>query len=151
MFRGTYSVSLDAKGRLAIPAKFRERLKAMDVERLVVTPDLDRCLVLYPEPVWIQVEQKLQKLPSLKPEVRMLKRHLVGSAQDLEMDAQGRVLLSQKLRDSVGLQRRAALIGQIDKIEIWDEDTWNAEQEGRKGSIDLKELSGDDELSSLVL
>jgi len=151
VFRGTYSVGLDAKGRLAIPARFRERLLSSDISRLVFTPDPDNCLVLYPEPDWILIEQKLQQLPSFNKSARDLKRLLIGSAHDVDMDAQGRVLLPQKLRALAGLDKRVAMVGQINKIEIWDEEQWQLQQDRRKDSIDLDDLAADADLASLIL
>ncbi|AGA91804.1 mraZ protein [Thioflavicoccus mobilis 8321] len=151
MFRGTYSVSLDAKGRLAIPARFREHLQSSDVSRLVFTKDPDHCLALYPEPEWILIEQKLRQLPSLKQSVRNLKRLLIGNAHDVDIDAQGRVLLPLKLREYAGLDKRVAMVGQVDRIEVWNEDTWNARCEEWQESIDLDDLTADADLGSLVI
>jgi len=151
LFRGTYNVSLDAKGRLAIPARFRERLQVADITRLVFTPDPDRCLVLYPEAEWIQIEQKLQLLPSLKPSVRNLKRVLIGNAHDVDIDAQGRVLLPPSLRETAGLQKRIAMVGQVNKIEVWDEEVWNGQQDVWREDIDLSDLAADEDLASLIL
>lgn len=151
MFRGTYSVSLDAKGRLAIPARFRERLQSAEITRLVFTPDPDRCLVLYPEPAWVEIEQKLQQLPSFKQSVRDLKRLLIGNAHDVDLDAQGRVLLPSKLREVAGFQKRVAMVGQVNKIEVWDEDVWNAQHDEWKHAIDLSDLAADEDLASLIL
>lgn len=151
MFRGTYNVSLDTKGRLAIPARFRERLQSSDITRLVFTPDPDLCLVLYPESEWILIEQKLQQLPSLKNSVRNLKRLLIGNAHDVDMDAQGRVLLPPKLREYAGLEKRVAMVGQVNKIEVWDEDIWNRRHDEWKEAIDLADLAADENLASLIL
>ncbi|MEY6431708.1 division/cell wall cluster transcriptional repressor MraZ [Thioalkalicoccus limnaeus] len=151
MFRGTYSVSLDAKGRLAIPARFRERLPMADGARLVFTPDPDRCLALYPEPEWMLIEQKLQGLPSFNVAARRLKRLLIGNAHDVDIDAQGRVLLPSKLRDYAGLQKRVAMVGQINKIEVWDEDVWNSRCDEWKDNIEINDLASDGDLASLIL
>ncbi|MDX1443170.1 MAG: division/cell wall cluster transcriptional repressor MraZ [Gammaproteobacteria bacterium] len=124
MFRGVNNVKLDAKGRMAIPTRHRERLQALCEGQLVVTVDRDHCLLLYPLPEWEEIEKKLVKLPSFNPQARRLQRLLVGHATELEMDSHGRVLLPQPLREFAGLEKGAVMIGQGNKFEIWDEDAW---------------------------
>lgn len=127
MFRGVATFNLDAKGRMAIPAKFRKRLDVCCEGRLVVTIDhSDHCLQLYPLPEWERVEKKLSELPSLNPQVRRLKRMLLGYATECEMDNNGRILLPAKLREFADLQKSTVMIGQGNKFELWDEQTWNA-------------------------
>lgn len=125
MFRGVTPIHLDDKGRIAVPARYRERLQAVCASRLVITVDPDRCLLVYPEPVWLTIEAKLKALPSLNPTVRNLQRLYIGYAHEGEMDGQGRVLLPPYLRSFAKLNKRAVLLGQGDKFELWDEDTWN--------------------------
>src|SRR5690606_35580989 len=125
MFRGVNNVSLDAKGRLAIPTRYRERLAERCAGQLVVTVDTARCLLLYPLPDWEEIERKLVKLPSFNPQARRLQRLLVGHATELELDSHGRVLLPPPLREFASLERRVVMIGQGNKFELWDEDTWN--------------------------
>ncbi len=127
MFRGVATFNLDAKGRMAIPAKFRKHLDACCEGRLMVTVDhADNCLQLYPMPEWSNVEQKLSELPSLNPQVRRLKRMLLGNATECEMDKNGRILLPTKLREFAGLDKNTVMIGQGNKFELWNEATWNA-------------------------
>lgn len=127
MFRGVATFNLDAKGRMAIPAKFRKHLDACCDGRLVITIDhSDHCLQLYPLSEWEAVEAKLATLPSLNPQVRRLKRMLLGYATECEMDNNGRVLLPAKLREFAGLEKSTVMIGQGNKFELWDEQTWNA-------------------------
>ncbi len=125
MFRGVTNVKLDAKGRMAIPMRYRERLQAGGHGQLVVTVDRDHCLLLYTLPEWEEIERKLVKLPSFNPQARRLQRLLVGHATELEMDSNGRVLLPQPLREFAGIDRAAVMIGQGNKFEIWDEQKWN--------------------------
>jgi MraZ protein len=126
VFRGVATFNLDAKGRMAIPAKFRKHLDVCCEGRLVVTVDhSDHCLQLYPLPEWEQVEQKLTALPSLNTSVRKLKRMLLGNATELEMDSNGRILLPAKLREHADLHKSMVMIGQGNKFELWDEQTWN--------------------------
>ena len=127
MFRGVATFNLDAKGRMAIPAKFRKHLDVCCEGRLMVTIDhSDHCLQLYPLPEWEVVEQKLSSLPSLNPQVRRLKRMLLGYATECEMDSNGRILLPAKLREFANLTKSTVMIGQGNKFELWDEKTWNA-------------------------
>ena len=129
-FRGINNIAVDAKGRMAMPARYRERLLEACGGRLIVTVDQDHCLLVYPLPEWEIIETKLNELPSLNKTARLLQRLLIGHATELEMDAQGRILLSAVLRDFAGITKKAVLIGQGKKLEIWDEDTWTENQQG---------------------
>jgi len=128
-FRGINNISVDAKGRMAMPARYRERLLEGCGGRLVVTVDQDHCLLVYPLPEWEVIESKLIALPSLNKQARLLQRLLIGHATELDMDAQGRILLPVMLREFAGLKKKAVIIGQGKKLEIWDEDTWAESQE----------------------
>jgi MraZ protein len=128
-FRGINNISIDAKGRMAMPARYRERLLEGCGGRLVVTVDQDHCLLVYPLPEWEVIENKLIALPSLNKQARLLQRLLIGHATELDMDAQGRILLPAMLREFAGLKKKAVIIGQGKKLEIWDEDTWAESQE----------------------
>ena len=114
---------------MAMPARYRDRLLELCGGRLVVTVDQDHCLLVYPLPEWEVIEEKLVNLPSLNKQSRLLQRLLIGHATDLEMDAQGRILLPAMLREYAGLTKKAVLIGQGKKLEIWDEETWGQSQE----------------------
>jgi len=129
-FRGINNIAVDAKGRMAMPARYRERLLESCGGRLIVTVDQDHCLLVYPLPEWEIIETKLNALPSLNKTARLLQRLLIGHATELDMDAQGRILLPAMLRDFAGLSKKAVLIDQGKKLEIWDEDTWAENQEG---------------------
>ncbi len=128
-FRGINNITVDAKGRMAMPARYRESLLEGCGGRLVVTVDRDHCLLVYPLPEWEIIETKLVELPSLNKTARLLQRLLIGHATELEMDGQGRILLPAMLRDFAGLKKKAVLIGQGKKLEIWDEDTWGESQQ----------------------
>lgn len=140
MFRGVTVLTLDAKGRLAIPIRYRERVQQCCASQLVITVDKDRCLLLYPEPEWVEIERKLKALPSFNKAARTLQRLYIGHAQDVEMDAQGRILLPPELRRFANLERRVALVGQSNKFELWDEDTWNARRDQWLTEVDLDAL-----------
>ena len=125
MFRGANKLTLDAKGRMVMPTRYRERLQERFGGNLVVTVDKDQCLLIYPLPDWEDVERKLMKLPSLNPQVRRLQRLMVGHATDLELDSHGRILLPANLREYGLLTRDAMLVGQGLRFELWDETRWN--------------------------
>ncbi|MGM0412295.1 MAG: division/cell wall cluster transcriptional repressor MraZ [Pseudomonadota bacterium] len=142
MFRGVSALALDGKGRLAIPARHRERIMELSEGQMVVTVDRDYCLLLYPLPEWESLERKLTQLSSLNPTIRRLQRLYIGHATDVEMDGSGRILLPPPLREFAGLDRRTVLVGQGNKFEIWDEDRWNANRE----AWFQEEAEGDGEL-----
>jgi MraZ protein len=126
MFRGAAKITLDDKGRLVLPARYRERVLERSKGQVVVTVDRDGdCLLIYPLTDWEQVERKLMELPSLHPQVRRLQRLMVGYATELSLDGHGRMLLPQELREFARLDRRALLIGQGARCELWDEGRWN--------------------------
>ena len=126
MFRGATTLSLDSKGRLAIPAKYRQSL-SLDCEgKMVCTIDIKQpCLLLYPLPEWQIIEQKLTRLSSMNPAERRLQRLLLGHADDCEMDKNGRLLISAPLRQHAGLEKKLMLVGQLNKFELWDEGAWH--------------------------
>jgi MraZ protein len=128
MFRGANKLTLDAKGRMVMPTRYRERLQELCGGKLVVTVDKDQCLLIYPLPDWEEIERKLMRLPTLNPHARSLQRLMVGHATDLELDGHGRVLLPPKLREFGLLTRDAMLIGQGSRFELWDEARWNERQ-----------------------
>ncbi len=129
MFRGATKVTLDAKGRMAIPTRYRERLAARCDGQIIVTVDKDHCLLVYPLPDWEELERKLVRLPSMNKAARRLVRIMVGYATEVEADASGRILVSRELREFAGLEKHGLLIGQGNKFELWDEHTWNEKRE----------------------
>lgn len=129
MFQGAAQLNLDSKGRLAIPARYRDVLLAHCAGSLVLTADADGCLLFYPQPDWQPIREKLLKLSSLNPKIRSLQRLLIGYAEDVVMDSAGRVLISPALRDYAVLGKRVMLVGQGNKFELWDEEKWRAQQD----------------------
>ena len=126
MFRGINSITIDTKGRMALPSRYRELLS----ESMVVTIDTEEtCLLLYPEAEWQKIEISLQKLPSFNPAARRIQRLLIGHATDVDLDAQGRILLPLELRQYAQLQKQTVLIGQGNKFEIWDEIQWQVSRQ----------------------
>jgi MraZ protein len=151
LFRGVNRLNLDAKGRLAIPTRYREELRERCASELVVTVDTDRCLLIYPLPEWLEIEQKLMRLPSYNKAARRLQRLLVGHATEVEMDGQGRVLLPPPLREFAGLTKHAVMIGQGTKFELWDEGRWNEQRDDWLEEADLSELDLPADLESLSI
>jgi len=147
MFRGATKVTLDAKGRLAIPTGYRERIAMRCDGQLIVTVDKDYCLLIYPFPDWEEIERKLVRLPSLNKKARRLQRLMVGHATEVNLDGHGRILLSRELRENLG--RQAMLIGQGNKFELWDEDSWNQKRDEWLSDDDETDLPA--ELESLSL
>jgi len=145
MFRGNARLSIDDKGRVAIPSIYRKRLMEMEgcAGRLVVAPHWDGCLLIYPLPEWEIVEEHLRKLPNTKPAVRNLQRFLLGNAMDRDLDAQGRLLLTADLRERAQLDGQAMLVAQSNKFELWDEQRWNELCQGVLDDPDVLATAGD--------
>lgn len=143
MFRGINGIHIDAKGRMVMPTRYRERLQLDSKSAVVLTIDTEeQCLLVYPLPEWEQIEAKLASLPSFNPAARRIQRLLIGHATDVEMDGHGRILLPPLLRDYAGLDKKAVLVGQGKKFELWDESHWEKcrsrwleEESGSDGSI----------------
>jgi MraZ protein len=150
MFRGANKLTLDAKGRMVMPTRYRERLQERCGGKLVVTVDKDQCLLIYPLPDWEEIERKLMRLPTLDPRARRLQRLMVGHATELELDGHGRVLLPANLREYGLLTRDAVLIGQGLRFELWDEARWNERRDEWLASEDAAtDLSAELETLSL--
>lgn len=151
MFRGVQHINMDAKGRLAMPARQREPLLSQCDGQIVVTIDTQAsCLVIYPLPDWERIEQEIQALPALKPAVKRFQRLVLGYATDLELDGNGRLLLPQPLRDYAQLDKKLVLVGQGNKLELWAEELWLAER--AQALLDSgAEAELPDELMSLTL
>jgi MraZ protein len=130
MFRGVQHINMDAKGRLAMPARQREPLLSECGGQVVVTIDTQSaCLAIYPLPEWERIEREIQNLPALKPAVKRFQRLMLGYATDLELDGNGRMLLPQSLREYASLDKKVVLVGQGNKLELWSENLWLAERD----------------------
>jgi MraZ protein len=125
-FRGIAQLALDAKGRLAIPARHREAL-ANGSSRLVITADPSRCLLLYPLAAWEPIQARLMGFSSFDDRTRALQRLLVGHADDVDIDAAGRILIPPALRQYASLDKHVVLVGQGRKFELWNEPAWQAQ------------------------
>jgi len=148
VFRGVTALTVDGKGRLAMPAKYRDVLLLRAGGKLVVTADSASCLLIYPAPDWEPIQERLMSLSSFNSRTRDLQRLLVGNASDVEMDAAGRILLPGPLRKFAGLDKDVALIGQGARFELWDEGKWAEQMEK---SIALNESGMPPELEGFSL
>ncbi len=152
MLLGTHTLSLDNKGRMAIPAKYRDTLVPAEQARVVLTINpRDTCLWLYPEQTWLLIAQQVAALPPLKPENRTLQRLLLGSACILEPDGQGRIAITSDLRKQANLSKKIALIGLVNKFELWDADTWSEVQAQNIAAAQQPDSDISTELSTLAL
>jgi MraZ protein len=121
---------LDVKGRITLPVRYRDVLSEQSAGQLVITIDTEeQCLLIYPLPEWETIEAKLDALPSFNRAARRVQRLLIGHATETEVDGSGRVLLPGPLREYAGLNKKAVLIGQGKKFELWDEQTWMQRRE----------------------
>jgi MraZ protein len=145
MIGGVSVISLDSKGRLAIPARHRETLLSAFGHKVVVTLESSDHLLIYPEPNWRPVETRLLALPSGNPTLKRYQRLVLGHAETLEMDAAGRVLLPSRLRDLVGLDKDVALVGMGNRFELWNALDWDEQTHAalELSQADLAEHLGD--------
>lgn len=125
MFLGRFNHTIDAKGRLALPARYREQL----TDGVVVTRGFDPCLLIYPFASWLPLAEKVSGLSITDPDVRMLRRVLFAEASDLQLDKQGRILVPAELREYAGLEREATVVGMHTFIEIWSPGRWESQRD----------------------
>lgn len=121
MFTGEYRHTVDDKGRLAVPARFRAEL----AQGGQVSKWIDGCVVLHPRDVWVKLAEQIDALPVTDPNARKLRRHLYGSAFEVALDGQGRFVLPPTLRDAAGLKAEVVLVGAGNRIELWSPERWN--------------------------
>ena len=140
MFIGEYKYSVDSKGRVAIPAKFRVNL----VSGCVVTRGIDNCLFVYPQAEWEKMAQRLANLPISQKNSRAFSRLMLAGAMELEIDKQGRVVLPKYLRDYAGLKGKAIIAGLYNRLEIWDSGKWSRyKSHAESSSADIAEQLSD--------
>jgi MraZ protein len=140
MFIGEYNHSLDNKGRVAIPAKFRAALK----KGAVVTKGLDNCLFLYSKEQFKEIAKKFAALPLSQAKARAFSRHMLAGAMDVEFDNQGRVTLPEYLRSFSKLKKKVVVAGLYSHLEIWDQTAWEKyKADSEKNSNDIAEALGD--------
>lgn len=130
MFSGRNALNLDAKGRLAVPTRYRQALAESCGGRMVLTQHpYDPCLVMYPMPDWQDIARQLAAQSDAVPAVRALKRRFLGQAVEVDMDSSGRLLVSPELRDVIGLEKRAMLMGLMHRFEIWAAEAWEEQEQ----------------------
>ena len=132
MFMGEYIHTIDAKGRLIVPAKFREILG----DNFIVTKGLDGCLFVYPNDEWTRFEEKLKSLPLTNKNARQFTRFFLAGAAACEVDKQGRILLPQVLREFASLEKDVVLVGVASRIEIWSRERWDESMNTYDGDMD---------------
>lgn len=142
MFRGTYHNSVDDKGRTVLPARLREQIHKEHETPLVLTLGFDKCLYLYPLDVWKKIEEKLSSLDSLSAEVRLLQRTLLRATDEIQIDAQGRIMISPILRKEAGIAKSVMIVGMLQHIEIWDMDQYENYHAQTNPSAQSLELLG---------
>ena len=152
MFRGFSKISIDSKGRLAIPSRYRSLVLDQAQNNLVITLNpLDRSLWLYPLPEWELIEDKLAALSDFDKQSRRTKQMMRGYANDCQLDAQGRILIPKELREYAELSRQAVILGQGNKFEIWNEKSWETQRDNWLESVGNESTSSSDSLRSLSL
>lgn len=137
MFQGSHAINMDAKGRLAVPAKYRDDLAEACGGRIVMTAHTqDKCVLLYPETEWLDILPKIEALPTFNKAALRAQRLLIGYACPLELDGNGRVLVPPTLRDYASLEKKLMLVGLGKKFELWNEDAFRSsitEQDSGEG------------------
>ncbi len=128
MFRGRYEHTMTDKGRISVPARFREVLGEKYGEESLIITNFDRCLIVYPLKEWNEIERRAAELPQFKQEVISFLRHLIGNADDCPIDGQGRILIPQSLRNHAQIKRDVVMIGMLTKFEIWAKELWDEEE-----------------------
>ncbi len=136
MFYGEHEHTIDKKGRIIVPSKFRESFKEYGVEKFYVTRGLDKCLFLFTEDEWKSQESKFRSVSFTKSEARKFNRLYFSGATQLECDKQGRILLPKYLKDFADIKRDIMIIGVSNRIEIWAKDVWQEYYKGSKGSFE---------------
>jgi MraZ protein len=136
MFYGEYEHTIDKKGRLIVPSKFRDSFKEYDIERLYITRGLDRCLFLFTENEWKSQESKFKSISFTKSESRKFNRIYFAGATNIECDRQGRILIPKYLKDYAGIKRDVMIIGVSNRIEVWSKEAWQHYYNGAKDSFE---------------
>ncbi len=132
MFIGQYNHTIDEKGRMNVPAKFRREVS----EGVVVTRGLDRCLFVYPKSEWEEMARKLASLPISQKSSRAFARLMLAGAWESHIDSQGRIMLPEYLRTYAGITKHAVVAGLFNRVEIWDEDAWQEYQAATENESD---------------
>lgn len=136
MFYGEHEHTIDKKGRLIIPSKFRDSFKEYDIEKLYITRGLDKCLFMFTENEWKTQEAKFKAMSFTKPEARKFNRLYFSGASQIECDKQGRILIPKYLKDYAAIKRDVVIIGVSNRIEVWSKDSWSEYYSGSKESFE---------------
>ncbi len=136
MFYGEYEHSIDKKGRLIVPSKFRESFKEYDIEKLYITRGLDKCLFMFTENEWKTQESKFKSVSFTKSEARKFNRMYFAGAIQIECDKQGRILIPKYLKDYAGIRRDVMIIGVSNRIEVWAKESWQDYYNNSKESFE---------------
>ena len=151
MFRGSNEINMDTKGRMAIPARYRDALMSEFDGSLVATISItDTCLFIYPRPEWEEMEVKIARMSTFNKDTRRLQHLLIGNARDLDLDGSGRVLIPQELREYAKLDKKVTLVGQSHRLELWDTESWNSNRKAWLNEI-ASGLDIPEEIQSLSL
>lgn len=145
MFRGAVQLSMDAKGRLGVPAKHRDALTAGGAGEVVLTAHPHRCLILYPKDAWTPIETKLTSLSSFNPQISGIQRMIVGQADVMNLDSAGRLSVNAVLRKFARLEKEVMMVGQGSHFELWDVEAWDKQLESlmSAGQLEIpQELEG---------
>jgi len=136
MFYGEYEHTIDKKGRLIIPSRFRESFKEYDISKLYITRGLDKCLFIFTENEWKTQESKFKAISFTKSEARKFNRLYFSGAAQIECDRQGRILIPKYLKDFAGIKKDVMLIGVSNRMEVWSKDIWQAYYNSSKESFE---------------
>jgi len=136
VFYGEYEHTIDKKGRIIVPSRFRDFLKEYDVKKIFVTRGLDKCLFLFTEDEWKAQESKFRSIPFTKSESRKFNRLYFSGAAQVECDAQGRILLPKYLKDFAEIRRDIIFIGVSNRMEVWSKEVWHEYYKTSKGSYE---------------
>jgi len=152
VYRGSSAITMDGKGRITIPTRYRDLLQEECGGQVVCTKDVSQdCLLMYPVNEWEQIEKKLKNLSDTNPAERRFKRVLLSHVMEGEVDKNGRLLISNTLRKVIGLEKQIMLVGSLNKFEIWDEAVWQAQIDADLAAIAAEDFEQTDKLQDFSL
>lgn len=151
MFRGIYELSLDTKGRLSVPAKLRAILEEESEGLVTLTADLDKNLLIYTTSEWQKASSKLERLSSVEPRARFIKRLYLGHASDCELDSTGRILIPPMLRKYANLDKKVVLTGMGNKLELWNQEAWEQINLAGIEALSAEEFDFGEEIGALSI
>jgi len=146
MFRGRFEHNVDAKGRVSLPAKYREIMSTNYTDRLVIT-NYDSCLIAYPYEEWVTFEENFRQYSIMQEDVEVFMHYFISGASECSIDKLGRILIPPILRKHAGLEREIVFVGMITRIQIWDKQRW--EQKFQKAQEAFDQLKGKEQLAKL--